>query len=56
MLEEDKKKLKEEVVELKKKLFSLRIKKSSGDLKDTSILKKTRKAVAKLFTKLNRQD
>ncbi len=56
MVEEDKKKMKEEIVESKKKLLSLRIKKSSGDLKDTSLFKKTRKSIARLFTKLNSQD
>ena len=39
MLKEDKENLKQEIVESKKKLLSLRIKKSSGDLKDTSLFK-----------------
>lgn len=56
MLKEDKKNLKQEIVESKKKLLSLRIKKSSGDLKDTSLFKKTRKSIARSFTKLNSQD
>lgn len=44
------------ILELKKKLLSLRIKKSSGELKDTSVIKKTKKEVARLFTKKNVQD
>lgn len=53
---EDKKKIQEEILESKKKLLSLRIKKSSGDVKDYSVFKKTRKNIARLFTKLNKQD
>jgi ribosomal protein L29 len=45
--------LRGEILESKKKLLSLRIKKSSGDLKDNSIFRKTRKTIARLFTKLN---
>jgi len=45
--------LKEEILKSKKKLLSLRIKKSSGDLKDTSIIGKTKKSIARLFTKIN---
>lgn len=56
MLKEDKDNIKKEIVESKKKLLSLRIKKSSGDLKDTSSFKKMRKSVARLFTKLNGRD
>ena len=53
MLKEDKDNIKKEIVESKKKLLSLRIKKSSGDVKDTSLFKKMRKSIARLFTKLN---
>lgn len=45
--------LKKEILESKKKLLSLRIKKSSGELKDNSVFKKTKKTIARLFTKLN---
>ena len=48
--------LKNEILESKKKLLSLRIKKSSGDLKDTSVIKKLKKEIARLFTKMNVQD
>ncbi|MDR2760297.1 MAG: 50S ribosomal protein L29 [Rickettsiales bacterium] len=47
------KETREEIKNLKKKNLSLRIKKSSGELQDTSLFKKTRKAIARLFTKLN---
>lgn len=49
----DKNKIKEEVISLKKKLLSLRMKSAMGELKDTSQLKKTKKAIAILLTKLN---
>ena len=50
------KEIKNEILESKKKLLSLRIKKSSGELKDTSVIKKLKKNIARLFTKLNKQD
>ena len=53
MSTEDRKSLLEKILELKKKLFSLKFKKSSGDLRNTSEIKKTKKEVARLFTKLN---
>jgi ribosomal protein L29 len=43
-----------DIAKLKKKVLSLRIKKSSGDLVDTSTIKKTKKEVARLFTKKNK--
>jgi ribosomal protein L29 len=46
----------EEILSLKKKLLSLRIKKSSGEAHDTSVFKKTRKAIARLFTKINEKE
>lgn len=49
----DKNKIREEVISLKKKLLSLRMKSAMGELKDTSQLKKTKKAIAILLTKLN---
>jgi ribosomal protein L29 len=45
--------LREEILSSKKKLLSLRIKRSSGDLKDNSVFKKTKKRIARLFTKIN---
>lgn len=48
--------LKKEILESKKKLLSLRIKKSSGELKDTSVVSKLKKEIARLFTKMNTQD
>jgi ribosomal protein L29 len=45
-----------EVVGLKKRLLSLRIKKSSGEVQDTSVFKKTRKDIARLFTKINKKE
>ena len=53
MSTENKKTLLQNILELKKKLFSLKFKKSSGDLKDTSVIKKMKKDIARLFTKLN---
>jgi ribosomal protein L29 len=40
----------EEILKLKKSLLNLRLKKSQGDLRDTSQIKKTKKQIAKLFT------
>ena len=50
------KEIRNEILESKKKLLSLRMKKSSGDLKDTSVIKKLKKEIARLFTKMNKQD
>lgn len=50
---EDKNNLIEKILELKKKLLSLRFKKSNGELADISEISKTRKEIARLFTKLN---
>lgn len=47
------KEIKKEILDSKKKLLSLRIKKSSGEVQDTSLFKKTKKNIARLFTKLN---
>jgi ribosomal protein L29 len=46
---------KREILEEKKKLLTLRFRKRSGDVKDTSVFSKTRKAIARLFTQLNRR-
>ncbi|MDR2777481.1 MAG: 50S ribosomal protein L29 [Rickettsiales bacterium] len=45
--------LRKAIVEAKRKLLSLRLRKNGGDLKDISIFGKTRKVVARLFTTLN---
>ncbi|MDR2778601.1 MAG: 50S ribosomal protein L29 [Rickettsiales bacterium] len=47
--------LKERIVEAKKQLLSLRFRKKSGELKDVSVFRKTKKMIAKLFTILNRR-
>ncbi|MDR2077885.1 MAG: 50S ribosomal protein L29 [Rickettsiales bacterium] len=47
--------LREKIVEAKKQLLSLRLRKSSGELKDTSVFGKTRKTIARLFTVLNKR-
>ena len=41
------------ILELKKKLLNLRIKNASGELKNIYEIKKTKKEIARLFTKLN---
>jgi len=45
--------LKDKIISSKKELFSLRIKHSNGELKDCSKMKKLKKEIARLFTKLN---
>ena len=42
------------IIDLKKKLLSLRIKLANGDLKNVSEIKKTKKEIARLFTKLKK--
>ena len=56
MSTESKNDLLQKIQELKKKLFSLKFKKSSGELTNVSEIKKTKKEVARLFTKLNTQE
>jgi ribosomal protein L29 len=53
---EERRGLRREIVETKKKLLSLRLRKNGGELKDMSIFKKERKNIARLFTKLNRRE
>ena len=53
MIEEEKKEIENKILELKKRLFSLRMKKSTGELANTSEIKKIKKEIARLFTKLN---
>jgi ribosomal protein L29 len=48
--------LRAKVIEAKKKLLSLRLGRSGGDLKDTSVFGKERREIARLFTKLNRRE
>lgn len=42
------------ILELKKKLLNLRMKSASGDLKNISEIKKVKKEIARLFTKLKK--
>jgi large subunit ribosomal protein L29 len=44
--------IKNNILELKKRLLGLRIKNANGDLKNVSEMKKTKKEVARLFTKI----
>lgn len=50
------KEIKDEIIDLKKKLLNLRIKNASGDLKNVSLIKKTKKEIARLFTKVNAEE
>ncbi|MDR2527091.1 MAG: 50S ribosomal protein L29 [Rickettsiales bacterium] len=45
-----------EILSKKKKLLSLRVKNSSGELKNTSEIKKAKKEIARLFTKQNKME
>jgi large subunit ribosomal protein L29 len=47
--------LKDELVELRKEEFSLRMKRGTGQLSDTSRFKKIRREVARIKTILNEQ-
>lgn len=47
--------LKDELVELRKEEFSLRMKRGTGQLSDTSRFKKIRREVARIKTILNQQ-
>ena len=49
----DNKKIKDEVVNLKKSLMNLNFQKSSGQLEKTSKIKDTKKQIARLNTKLS---
>jgi large subunit ribosomal protein L29 len=51
----NKEELKAKIIEEKKKLFALRLKKSSGELDKTSEIGKLKKEIARLFTKLNKK-
>jgi ribosomal protein L29 len=50
------KEVRDNIMSLKKKLLSLRFKKSSGEVSDTSAFKETRKNIARLFTKINKKE
>ena len=49
----DKKKIKEEILNLKKTLMNLNFQKSSGQLEKTSTIKNTKKQIARLNTKIS---
>ena len=49
----DLKKLNDDLINLKKNLMNLVFKKSSGQLENTSDIKKTKKDIARLKTKIN---
>ncbi len=53
MILDTKKKLFEEIISEKRRLFLARIKASSGDLSVSKDLKKIRKGIARLLTELN---
>ena len=47
------KKIRSEIIDLRKNLLNLKFQKSSGQLENTSKIKKTKKEIAKLKTKLS---
>ena len=49
----DNKKIKDEILDLKKTLMNLNFQKSSGQLEKTSRIKDTKKQIARLNTKLS---
>ena len=49
----DKKKIKEEILNLRKTLMNLNFQKSSGQLEKTSTIKNTKKQIARLNTKIS---
>ncbi|GMO63070.1 MAG: hypothetical protein Ta2D_09770 [Rickettsiales bacterium] len=44
------------ILDLKKKLLSLRIKSNNADLKNTTEIKKTKKEIARVFTAKNKKE
>ena len=52
----DNKKIKDEILNLKKTLMNLNFQKSSGQLEKTSKIKDTKKQIARLNTKLSNID
>ena len=51
----DVKKIKSEIIGLRKSLLNFRFQKSTGQLEKTSEIKKTRKKIAKLKTEMNNE-
>ena len=51
----DIKKIKEEIISLKKSLMNLNFQKSTGQLEKTADIKKTKKNIAKLKTQINKK-
>ena len=49
------KKIKEEIISLKKSLMNLNFQKSTGQLEKTADIKKTKKNIAKLKTQINKK-
>jgi ribosomal protein L29 len=49
----DSKSLRGDIYSVKKDMFDLRIKKASGNLTDTSQMRKKRRLIASLYTKIN---
>ena len=47
-------KIREEIINLKKSLINFNFQKSSGQLEKTSLIKKTRKDIARLKTKISK--
>ena len=52
----DDKKIKDEILNLKKTLMNLNFQKSSGQLEKTSKIKDTKKQIARLMTKLSKMN
>ena len=52
----DSKKLEDEILNLKKSLLNLNFQKSSGQLEKTSQIKTTKKKIARIKTKLSRNN
>ena len=50
----DRKKIREDVVDLKKALLNLKFQKSTGQLEKTSEIKKTKRKIAQLKTTISR--
>ena len=46
-------KIRSEVIDLKKTLINFKFQKSTGQLEKTSVIKKTKKSIAQLKTKMN---
>ena len=53
VVKREKKEILADILKLKKDLFNIRMNSASDKLKDLSIVKKTKKSIARLFTELN---